>query len=190
MRKQCTFQWKAYGVDYRESMDEAVTSGEYEAPLRYRSELVGILTELLNVWESPRFQSAMAHSRRREFGAMEVRVLWTLARLGPLRPSALAHVLVTGAPTISKAVAKLTDTGLLRREPDSGDRRAHTVALTADGLAAAQDLYDAGDDMVAELLSEWDPQDAAAFTRFARRFLEQTTDFATRLDPRATMPLE
>lgn len=155
--------------------------GERPTPLQYRSELVAILADLQGVWDSPRFQSGMAHSRRRDFGAIEVRILWTLARRGPLRSSALAALLVTGAPSISKAIVKLTASGLVRRDVDVTDGRAHSVALTAAGVAAAQDLYDAGDDMMAELLADWPADDAADFTRFARRFLEQTISYATRL---------
>ena len=158
------------------------SAGDGVAPLQYRSELVAILADLQGVWDSPRFQSGMAHSRRRDFGAIEVRILWTLARRGPLRSSALAQLLVTGAPTISKALVKLTASDLVRREVDANDRRAHTIALTADGVAAAQDLYDAGDDMMAELLADWPADEAAAFTRYARRFLEQTISYATRLN--------
>jgi DNA-binding MarR family transcriptional regulator len=162
-------------------MTGSQSSGERPAPLQYRSELVAILADLQGVWDSPRFQSGMAHSRRRDFGAIEVRILWTLARRGPLRSSALAQLLVTGAPSISKAVVKLTASGLVRRDVDATDGRAHTVALTAAGVAAAQDLYDAGDDMMSELLADWPPQETAEFTRFARRFLEQTISYATRL---------
>ena len=157
------------------------SSGEQAAPLQYRSELVSILADLQGVWDSPRFQSGIAHSRRRDFGAIEVRILWTLARRGPLRSSALAQLLVTGAPTISKALVKLTASGLVRRDVDASDGRAHTIALTDAGVAAAQDLYDAGDDMISELLADWPADEAADFTRFARRFLEQTVAYATRL---------
>jgi DNA-binding MarR family transcriptional regulator len=155
--------------------------GARPTPLKYRSELVAILADLQGVWDSPRFQSGIAHSRRRDFGAIEVRILWTLARRGPLRSSALAALLVTGAPTISKAIVKLTASGLVRRDVDTSDGRAHTVALTDAGVEAAQDLYDAGDDMIAELLADWPAEEAGEFTRFARRFLEQTVSYATRL---------
>lgn len=162
-------------------MSDSESSGDRPTRLQYRSELVAILTDLQGVWDSPRFQSGMARSRRRDFSAIEVRILWTLSRLGPLRPSALAQHLVTGAPTISKAIVKLTASDLVRRDGDALDGRAHTVALTDAGVAAAQDLYDAGDDMMSELLADWPADEAAEFTRFARRFLEQAISYSTRL---------
>lgn len=162
-------------------MSGSESPGERPTPLQYRSELVAILADLQGVWDSPRFQSGIAHSRRRDFGAIEVRILWTLARRGPLRSSALAQLLVTGAPSISKAIVKLTASGLVRRDVDATDGRAHSIALTTTGVAAAQDLYDAGDDMMAELLADWPADEAADFTRFARRFLDQTISYATRL---------
>ncbi|HEX3807093.1 MAG TPA: MarR family transcriptional regulator [Gaiellaceae bacterium] len=53
----------------------------------------------------------------------------------PLRLNDLAHRMGTSAPTASRAVDVLEGLGLARRAPEPGDRRALSIALTAEGRA-------------------------------------------------------
>ena len=52
---------------------------------------------------------------------------------GPARPSDLAGFVGVGKATISRQVKVLEDLGLIERRPDPADRRAHRLALTAEG---------------------------------------------------------
>jgi DNA-binding MarR family transcriptional regulator len=52
---------------------------------------------------------------------------------GPLRVNDLAHRLGTSAATASRAVDALGTLGLVTRTPESGDRRALSIALTRAG---------------------------------------------------------
>ncbi len=66
--------------------------------------------------------------------------LSSLETLGPVRLGDLAaHEGVT-APTQSRLVASLENNGLVRRTPDSGDRRATLLAITAQGRRQLEQL--------------------------------------------------
>ncbi len=62
-------------------------------------------------------------------------VLGTVIRLGPVRISELAEVEGINPTMLSRIVAKLEDTGLLRRRPDPADGRAALVEITDEGRA-------------------------------------------------------
>jgi DNA-binding MarR family transcriptional regulator len=66
--------------------------------------------------------------------------LSSLETLGPVRLGDLAaHEGVT-APTQSRLVASLENNGLVRRTPDSGDRRATLLAITTQGRRQLEQL--------------------------------------------------
>lgn len=150
--------------------------------MHYRSDLVGLLTDLQGIWSDPAFGRRLPGVREHGLSSMEVRVLWTLGSRGPLRGSALADLLGTGAPTVSKAVAKVEERGWLERRRDETDGRAHDLVLTDEGARIAKDLFDAGDDMMDELLADWTESDVRAVTGYLERLLERSRVFASALD--------
>jgi DNA-binding MarR family transcriptional regulator len=60
-------------------------------------------------------------------------VLLTVARVGPVRLSELAAGEALNPPLLSRVVADLCDSGVVRRVSDPDDRRAALVKATADG---------------------------------------------------------
>lgn len=160
--------------------------------MHYRSELVGLLTDLQGIWSDPAFGRRLPGVREYDLSSMEVRVLWTLGSRGPLRGSTLAELLGTGAPTVSKAVAKLEERDWLTRRKDKGDGRAHDLILTGTGTRIAKDLFDAGDDMMDELLTDWTDHDVGAVTGYLERLLASSRAFAAALDEQSprTVPGE
>jgi DNA-binding MarR family transcriptional regulator len=154
--------------------------------LHYRSELVESLTRLQNIWSDPAFGRRMARVRDHGFSSMEVRVLWTIGSRGPMRGSVLAELIGTGAPTVSKTIAKLEQRGLVVRDRDERDARAHDVRLTDEGRRLAHELYAAGDDMMDELLAGWDESDIAAFTGYVARLVGRAQSFSDSLDASRT----
>lgn len=150
--------------------------------MHYRSELVGLLTDLQGIWSDPAFGRRLPGVREYDLSSMEVRVLWTLGARGPLRGSTLAELLGTGAPNVSKAVAKLEGRRWLTRRKDDGDGRAHDLILTETGEGVAKDLFDAGDDMMDELLADWTDHDVRAVTGYLERLLTSSRGFAASLD--------
>jgi DNA-binding MarR family transcriptional regulator len=60
-------------------------------------------------------------------------ILKLLGHQGPMRLSAVAHVLGLDASTVSRHARQLEDRGLLERTDDPEDRRASRVAVSAQG---------------------------------------------------------
>jgi DNA-binding MarR family transcriptional regulator len=60
-------------------------------------------------------------------------ILKVLSHQGPMRLSALAHVLSLDASTVSRHARQLEDRGLLERTHDPDDRRASRVAVSQRG---------------------------------------------------------
>lgn len=139
------------------------------------------MTTLLNIWWSPRFLRDLVGPKHRELSTIEVRVLWTLGSLGPSRPSAIAATLDSGAPSVSKAIARLEGGGLVSRTPSTSDGRSHTLSLTAEGRRVTQDIYDVGDSMVADIFTDWDEDDVAQLSTLLARFVEQSERYARRI---------
>jgi DNA-binding MarR family transcriptional regulator len=150
--------------------------------MHYRSDLVQLLTDLQGLWSHPAFGRRMVGVRGYELSPTEVRVLWTLGGRGPMRSSALADLLDTGAPTVSKAVARLEQRGHVRRIQDAVDGRAQDVMLTDHGIEVARSLFEAGDDMMVHLLEGWDGDDVRALTTYVERLVGRARTFATDLD--------
>lgn len=152
-----------------------------EPRIHYRSTVVENMTTLLNIWWSPRFQRDIVADRHRGMSTIEVRILWTLGSLGPSRSSEIAAALNAGAPTVSKAISRLDAAGLVTREPDSSDQRSHTLHLTTEGRAAAQELYDVGDAMVSDIFSDWDDADVSQLSTLLSRFVDESEKYARRI---------
>ncbi len=64
----------------------------------------------------------------------QLSALSSIVRKGPLRPSELAAIEVVAAPTITRLVADLEARGLVKRQPDTDDRRSVFVAATDEGV--------------------------------------------------------
>ena len=88
----------------------------------------------------------------------QLSALSTIVRRGPLRPSELAAIEVTAAPTITRVVAELEARGLVERTPDPEDRRSLFVSGTDAGtellLEARSDRARAAAGILADLTPE------------------------------------
>jgi DNA-binding MarR family transcriptional regulator len=149
--------------------------------MHYRSAVVEKVTALISIWSSTRFQRDIFGERHKTMSALEVRLLWTLASQGPARASDLAYDLGIGAPSVSKAVAKLDEAGLVARRSDLPDQRSHTLHLTDEGRRVAQELYDVGDAMVADIFTEWDKGDVSQLNALLDRFVVDSERYARRV---------
>ncbi|MGV8883437.1 MAG: MarR family winged helix-turn-helix transcriptional regulator [Rhodoglobus sp.] len=149
--------------------------------LHYRSVVVERVTTLMHIWQSPRFQSDIIPEPWRRLGAMEVRVLWHLGSVGSATASEIGAETAAGAPTVSKAVAKLVAAGLISKQQSSSDRRSHSLRLTPEGRVAAQKVYDVGDAMVTEIFGSWPEADVAKLSELLDRFTDAAASYATQL---------
>ena len=82
-------------------------------------------------------------------------LLKLLSHQGPMRLSALAHVLGLDASTVSRHARQLEDRGLLERTEDPDDGRASRVAVSERGSACLAKGFEARRAVVAHALDGW-----------------------------------
>ena len=150
--------------------------------IHYRSLVVQRTTDLLGTWVNPQFQLGIVPGNR--LNVNEIRVLWLLGSMGSSTSTELLEAGGISAPNLSKAVAKLDASGLIDRVPSPTDGRSHTLHLTPDGRTAAQQIYDVGDTMAAEIFANWDDADVAALSSLLDRFVTDAEAFARGLRAR------
>ncbi|MEU8824736.1 MarR family transcriptional regulator [Streptomyces sp. NPDC048636] len=97
-------------------------------------------------------------------------ILSALARTGPRSAADLAPDAGVDRSGVTRRATRLETAGLIRREPDPTDRRAHLLVLTEQGEAAVAELRTRLADHIMDSLSSWPPGEAEAFARQLRRF--------------------
>jgi DNA-binding MarR family transcriptional regulator len=99
-------------------------------------------------------------------------LLFPLARVGPLRQSALAELVHADPSTVSRHVAGLVEQGLVRRVADESDGRATRLVVTEAGLAALESLRREREAHLAQITATWSEADLATFTTLFGRLLD------------------
>ncbi len=113
----------------------------------------------------------------------EWRVLAVLEELGPLTVLDLTDAALSPQPTVTHAVRRLEERGLVLRTHGAVDRRQRIVDVTAAGAALTRDLFgearrleadalaefDRGDELMALLREFTDSIEAVEATRAAKR---------------------
>jgi DNA-binding MarR family transcriptional regulator len=89
---------------------------------------------------------------------------------GPVRPSDLAAFVGVGKPTISRQLQALEDLGLVRRQPDPGDRRAQLLVLTDDGRKRLDGVRSARREHFRTRMNTWPEQDVRTLAALLARF--------------------
>jgi DNA-binding MarR family transcriptional regulator len=117
------------------------------------------------------FDFAFALKRTAGEGSATVPILMRLASAGPLRSSDLAQQVHLDQSTVSRHVASLENDGLVRREPDDSDRRAHLLAVTEEGVAAAHERVTYRVRQFENATASWSPDDLATFARLLNAFV-------------------
>ncbi|MFW6774259.1 MarR family winged helix-turn-helix transcriptional regulator [Nocardioides sp. CPCC 205120] len=144
----------------------------------YRSRLLAGLSALILLWESPTLQSEILTRSGEAIDQPSHQALRHLLAWGPMRPSALAEALGTGASNVSKIVGRLERAALVERATDPSDTRATLVSLTDAGTEAARHVYALGDDMIREVLASWSEEDVATLTALTERFVDDAIEAA------------
>ena len=98
----------------------------------------------------------------------QLSALASVDRLGPLQLGDLARVEAVAPPTLTRAVARLEQRGLLRRRPDPADRRAALVETTPAGRRALKDVRGARTAFLVQRLETLDPADRAVVAAAVR----------------------
>ncbi|MFD4573035.1 MarR family winged helix-turn-helix transcriptional regulator [Streptomyces sp. NPDC058417] len=99
-------------------------------------------------------------------------VLSGLARSGPSTAADLAPEVGLDRSGVTRRASRLEEAGLVRREPDPADRRGTLLVLTEEGERAVGTLRARLSDRIADSLASWPQDEAAAFARSLRRFVD------------------
>lgn len=154
----------------------------------YRSELLANLSALILLWDSPAFQGEVLAKSGESIDQQSHATLRHLLAWGPMRPTALAEVLATGASHISKIVRRLEESRLVERTTDPSDGRATLIRLTPQGEESARGVYALGDRMIAEVLEGWSAADIRTYTRLTERFVSDAIASGDRMLERGLLP--
>lgn len=112
-------------------------------------------------------------------------VLSALTRLGPVRLTELAADLQLDASTASRHTCGLERAGLVRREPDPNDGRAHLLQVTAGGEAALARLQEGRRGVIEEATAGW----TSAEREHLAELLERLSDGLDRVATAAEEPI-
>jgi DNA-binding MarR family transcriptional regulator len=105
----------------------------------------------------------------------QLAALATVERHGPITLGDLAGHERVRPPTMTRIVAGLEETGLVRREIDPGDRRVARVTITPDGARLLARSRTRKDAFLAALLDHLEPDELAVVER-AVPILEQLVE--------------
>jgi DNA-binding MarR family transcriptional regulator len=107
-----------------------------------------------------------------ELGLTSLSVLSRLYRLGPASPSALAAAENVQPQSMTRALAVLTERGLVVREPHPTDRRQTVVSVTEAGRAVLDEDRSRRDAWLAGVIAERLTPVEREFLRAAAKLLE------------------
>jgi MarR family transcriptional regulator, 2-MHQ and catechol-resistance regulon repressor len=125
----------------------------------------------LVLWKASRAVEAQALRSIAEFGMVQsdFGVLEALLHLGPLSAKRLGQKVLLTSGSITAAVDRLADRGLVRREDDANDRRACIVHLTAQGRRLIEPAFAQHRAAMEELLAGFAIEDRRALLPLLRR---------------------
>ncbi|MBD0735556.1 MarR family winged helix-turn-helix transcriptional regulator [Streptomyces sp. CBMA29] len=102
-----------------------------------------------------------------------------LDREGPMGVKALAEAMGIDSSTVTRQVAPLVDTGLVKRTSHPEDGRAVVLALSPRGRSRLDAVRDSRRRLMAEVTDEWTPQEREIFTELLARFNTSLSDWHT-----------
>ncbi|MCC9709346.1 MarR family winged helix-turn-helix transcriptional regulator [Streptomyces sp. NPDC014892] len=97
---------------------------------------------------------------------------------GPMGVKALAASMGIDSSTVTRQVAPLVDTGLVKRTSHPEDGRAVVLQLSPRGLARLEEVRSSRRQLMAELTQDWAPEEREAFCSLLTRF---NTALSTRM---------
>ncbi|UPG96752.1 MarR family winged helix-turn-helix transcriptional regulator [Luteibacter aegosomatissinici] len=95
-----------------------------------------------------------------------------IERLGPIGVVDLAERVGRDYTTVSRQVARLESLGLVRRQPQPGDRRVRESVITDEGRVMTDMLDAARFRMAEQVFEDWDRKDFDDLVRLMRRFTD------------------
>ncbi|MBC6456942.1 MarR family winged helix-turn-helix transcriptional regulator [Actinomadura sp. HBU206391] len=105
-------------------------------------------------------------------------LLIRIDEVGPARSSDLAEYFGVGKATISRQLKVLEELGLIEREPDPADGRAHLLVLTGEGRQRLGHARVARQERFRAMLGTWELGDVEQLARMLGRFNALTDSWA------------
>lgn len=93
-----------------------------------------------------------------------------LDREGPMGVKALAEAMGIDSSTVTRQVAPLVDTGLVKRTSHPEDGRAVVLALSPRGRGRLEEVRDSRRRLMAQVTDDWTAQEREVFTGLLARF--------------------
>ncbi|WP_394438071.1 MarR family winged helix-turn-helix transcriptional regulator [Streptomyces sp. SGAir0957] len=93
-----------------------------------------------------------------------------LDKEGPMGVKALASSMGIDSSTVTRQVAPLVDTGLVKRTSHPEDGRAVVLQLSPRGLSRLDEVRSSRRELMAQLTEEWEPQEREQFCALLTRF--------------------
>ncbi|GAA3119220.1 MarR family winged helix-turn-helix transcriptional regulator [Streptomyces rectiviolaceus] len=93
-----------------------------------------------------------------------------LDKEGPMGVKALAASMGIDSSTVTRQVAPLVDTGLVKRTSHPEDGRAVVLQLSPRGEARLNEVRSSRRDLMAELTDDWSPEERESFCTLLTRF--------------------
>ncbi|GAA2807773.1 MarR family transcriptional regulator [Kitasatospora sp. CM 4170] len=100
-------------------------------------------------------------------------VLSGLARTGACSAADLGREIGLDRTTVTRRADRLERAALLQRQPDPADGRATLLALTEEGRGVVSATRQRLANGIEASLASWPPEDARAFARQLRRFVDE-----------------
>ncbi|WP_199314988.1 MULTISPECIES: MarR family winged helix-turn-helix transcriptional regulator [Streptomyces] len=110
-----------------------------------------------------------------------------LDKEGPMGVKALAASMGIDSSTVTRQVAPLVDTGLVKRTSHPEDGRAVVLQLSPRGLSRLEEVRSSRRQLMAELTQDWTPDEREAFCALLTRF---NVALSTRAAPQAVQGVE
>lgn len=93
-----------------------------------------------------------------------------LDKEGPMGVKALAASMGIDSSTVTRQVAPLVDTGLVKRTSHPEDGRAVVLQLSPRGLSRLEEVRSSRRQLMAELTQDWQPEEREVFCSLLTRF--------------------
>ncbi|MEU0673151.1 MarR family transcriptional regulator [Streptomyces sp. NPDC006172] len=89
---------------------------------------------------------------------------------GPMGVKALAASMGIDSSTVTRQVAPLVDTGLVKRTSHPEDGRAVVLQLSPRGMSRLEEVRSSRRRLMAELTQDWEPEERESFCMLLTRF--------------------
>jgi DNA-binding MarR family transcriptional regulator len=127
---------------------------------------------MIRILQLENFEAFYPHFQQLKLSPVEYAILVTLRDNRAVTQSELAAVLKMQLPNLVKILARMEETGTIRRKRSARDKRAVELSLSAAGQRRADEASRLGVAFNAQTLAPLDRQERAAFLQMLARLIE------------------